>query len=102
MRSIILGVLLLPALAQAQPVTVEKPVICDKIKTIIEVLSGSKYSEQPFWIGQDETSKYVMMVNEKTSTWTLVQFNDQIACILGSGENHKVVNPGTRTKSKVL
>ena len=101
MRSILLGVLLLPALATAQPVTVEKPVICDKIKTIVEVISGSKYSEQPVWVGQDDTSKYVMMANEKTGTWTIIQFNDQIACILGSGENHRIVNPGTRTRSKI-
>lgn len=102
MLKYLLGVLLLPALANAEPVTVEKPVICDKVKTVIEFLSGGNFKEQPFWVGSDDTSKYVMMVNEKTGTWTMVQFNDQIACIIGTGENHRVILKGTTTKSKTL
>ena len=91
MHKFILGVLLLPALAYAQPVTVEKPVVCDTPKIIIETLSGSGYKEQPFWAGNDTTSRYIMMVNEKTKTWSFVQFNDNIACVLGTGENHRQV-----------
>lgn len=91
MHKFILAVLLLPALAYAQPVTVEKPVICDTPKIIIETLSGGDYKEQPFWIGVDKNSRYVMLVNEKTKTWSFVQFNDNIACVLGTGEKHKQV-----------
>jgi hypothetical protein len=91
MHKFILGVLLLPALAYAQPVTVEKPVVCDTPKIVIETLSGSGYREQPFWIGNDTTSRFIMMVNEKTKTWSFVQFNDNIACVLGTGENHRQV-----------
>ena len=91
MRNLILGVLLLPALAHAQPVTVEKPVICDTLKTVIETLTGTGYREQPFWAGNDETSRYILLVNEKTKSWTMVQFNNKIACVLGTGENHRQV-----------
>jgi hypothetical protein len=91
MHKFILGVLLLPALAYAQPVTVEKPVICDTLKTVIETLTGTGYREQPFWAGNDETSRYILLVNEKTKSWTIVQFNNKIACVLGTGENHRQV-----------
>jgi hypothetical protein len=91
MHKFIFGVLLLPALAHAQPVTVEKPVICDTPKTVIETLTGEGYQEQPFWIGNDETSRYILLANEKTKSWTIVQFNKNIACILGTGDNHKQV-----------
>lgn len=97
MRQFLLGVLLLPAFANAQPVTVEKPVICDTPKIVIETLTGSGHREQPFWIGRDETSRYVMLVNEATKTWTIVQFNKNIACIIGSGEGHKQVFVGPAT-----
>ena len=91
MHKFIFGVLLLPALALAQPVTVEKPVICDTPKTVIETLTGTGYKEQPFWIGNDETSRYVLLANERTKSWTIVQFNKNIACVLGTGDNHKQV-----------
>lgn len=91
MRNLILGVLLLPALALAQPVTVEKTVVCDTTKTVIETLTGKEYQEYPFWIGADKNSRYVMLVNEKTSTWSFVQLNKDVACILSTGEHFKQV-----------
>lgn len=91
MHKSILGVLLLPALAHAQPVTVEKPVICDTPKIVIETLTGSGYREQPFWGGNDSTSRYVLLVNEQSKTWSFVQFNQNIACVIGTGENHRQI-----------
>lgn len=68
-----------------QPVTVNKPVVCSDIKSIIEFVSGEEFKEVPSWAGKDENSKYIMMSNEKTKTWTILQFNDKIACIIGTG-----------------
>jgi hypothetical protein len=95
MYKFIFGVLLLPALANAQPVTVEKPVVCDIPKTVIESLTGT-HQEKPFWVGSDEKSRYIMLVNEETGTWTMVQFNNKIACILGTGINHKQIFLGPK------
>ena len=96
MRKFLLGVLLLPAFAFAEPVTVEKPVICDTPKIVVESISGT-YQEQPSWIGRDNSSKYALFVNEKTKTWTMIQFNDNIACIIGVGEGSKTVFTGPKT-----
>jgi len=30
-------------------------------------------------------SKYSLFVNDDTKTWTLIQFDDTIACVLGTG-----------------
>lgn len=76
-----------------QPFTVEKPVFCTNVKTMVEMLSGEDYQEEPIWIGKDEKSKYVLMTNTKLKTWTIVQFNDQIACILGTGTHGNVIKP---------
>jgi hypothetical protein len=97
MHKFIFGVLLLPALAYAQPVTVEKPVICDTPKIVIETLTGTGYREQPFWAGNDKSSRYIMLVNEDTGSWTIVQFNNNIACVLGTGENHRQIFLGPKT-----
>ena len=74
-----------------QPFTVEKPVFCSDVKSMIEFLSGEEYREVPAWVGKDEKSKYVLMSNEKHKTWTLVQFNDQVACVLGAGTDGSIV-----------
>ena len=31
-------------------------------------------------------SRYSLFVNEETKSWTLIQFDDKIACVLGTGE----------------
>lgn len=86
MRNLILSVLLLPALALAQPVTVEKTVVCEKTQLVIESLQQGKYQEQPIWIGVDPTSRFSLFENKKSQTWTFIQFNQEVACLIATGE----------------
>lgn len=32
-----------------------------------------------------------MFSNIKTGTWTLIQYNDNIACVIGTGDNGKQI-----------
>lgn len=96
MRNFLLGVLLLPVFAHAEPVTVEKPVICDKAETVITGLINGDYKEKPIWTGTDEKSRWSIFANDRTKTWTLIQFNDRIACIIGTGEASKLVFTGPK------
>lgn len=93
MRKFIIALLLIPFACMAQ-IKVPKEVFCDETKKIVNALLSSEYKESPQWLGQDETSKYVLFANEKTGSWTIIQFNEQIACILGVGDGHKLVNKG--------
>jgi hypothetical protein len=77
--------------ANAQIFSTEKPVLCSDPKTIIESVSKD-YQEEPFWVGKDDQSRFVMMVNKKTGSWTFIQFNDKIACVLGTGNQGKLLN----------
>jgi len=76
--------------AHAQIFSVDKPILCSDLKTVIEVASG-EYQEQPTWRGSDSTGKFIMMSNSKTGTWTFIQYNDKIACVLGTGQNSKAI-----------
>ena len=78
-----------------QPFTINKPVVCSDVKSMIEFLSGAEFKEIPTWVGKDESSKYILMANEKTKTWTLVQFNDQVACVLGAGIDGSILKLGS-------
>jgi hypothetical protein len=73
----------------AQPVTVQKPVDCVNTETLFQGLIGSDYKEKPIWLGIQSDAplpKYSLFVNEQTKTWTLIQFDAKMACVLGTGE----------------
>ncbi len=89
MKYLLLLVVSVIGIVAAQPVTVQKPVDCVNTETLFQGLIGSDYKEKPIWLGnQSDASlpKYSLFVNEQSKSWTLVQFDEKIACVLGTGE----------------
>jgi hypothetical protein len=75
--------------ATAQTVTVRKPLTCAPTSEVVTTLIGSDYKERPIWMGSEPSvppSRYSLFVNDETKTWTLIQFDEKIACVLGTGE----------------
>ena len=74
------------ALAQG---TTKKEVYCDKTETIISTLKSNDYKEEPVWLGKSEESlsNFTLFVNNENKSWTIIQFNKDAACVLGSGTN---------------
>ena len=79
------------SVANAQPVKIEKTVVCDKTATVFLALE-EKFQEMPVWGGKtsQDKSNYALMLNSETKTWTLVQFNADTACVLGTGNGYVV------------
>jgi len=69
----------------------KKPITCTDFRFLISTLSNEEIGEKAIWIGsdQDSNSATAVMVNEKTLTWTVVQYNEKTGCILSSGTNFK-------------
>lgn len=67
-----------------------KPVQCEKVEVVLETLK-ELYGENIFWYGKGGQDAYVILKNDKTHTWSLVQFDSKIGCILGSGVNEEIV-----------
>jgi len=83
------------SVANAQSVVqLDKPVTCSTLKAVVEQLSGI-YGEEPHWNGLGNGSKYMMFVNPKTQAWTLVEYTDTMACIIGTGERSTLLRFGT-------
>jgi hypothetical protein len=85
----LLPIMLVLGIAVAQSITVQKPVECVDTATLLQGLIGSDYKEKPIWLGVESGAslpKYSLFVNEQTKTWTLIQFDEKIACVLGTGE----------------
>ena len=78
-------------LANAQLFESKPTIQCGETKYILTNLIGEEIQEHPFWVGTNDTSKTstVVMLNDKTQTWTVVQFDKKVACVLGAGEGFK-------------
>lgn len=97
LKGAILGVLFLPALVVAQqqgPVRVEKPVMCASTEDILPEIY-KQYREIPIWGSQIEDSKIALFVNPETKTWSIIQWNDQVACAIEAGTNYFLKFPGS-------
>lgn len=81
--------------AQSSWFEANKTLTCGPIKSIISGLMSDKYKETPIWMGKDsaESSHYSLFVNEETGAWTLVQFSNELGCILGLGSSSKSILP---------
>ena len=94
LKKALLGVLFLPALVVAQqqgPVRVEKPVICGPTEIVItEVV---EFKELPIWGSQLEDSKVALFANPETETWTMVQWNKDVACVIEVGKGYFLKDP---------
>jgi len=76
--------------------TFNKPVLCADRDRVIKELSGSRYQEMPVWMGLENTTgdRYSLFVNPDTRSWTLLQFDDKIACVIGAGTRSRSIEPG--------
>lgn len=64
----------------------QKTVLCAATTEVINNLEGENFKEQLQWTGKSATgnSRYALWENSQ-GDWTLVQFNESVACILGTG-----------------
>jgi len=91
MKQLLIVLALWPTALIAQAVWVDKPVICDRTDVVLTRLMSKDIREQPIWVGRDTGSQFTVFVNERTGAWTLVQFNTEIACILGMGDQQRTL-----------
>lgn len=94
MRLLFLAILAMHFTNSTAQVQVEKPIVCMETAALYSSLTSEDIKEQIYWVGDSDSgdSKYVLFTNKKTRTWTFVQLNEKIACILGTGEKSTLVD----------
>lgn len=90
MRKLLTALVLLVvgAVAQAEPRILNKQVMCDDRDTVFKSIVED-FGETPQWTGQSSQYKtnIVLTVNLKTRSWTLIEYDSTMACVLAVGEN---------------
>lgn len=79
-------------IANAESFQATKPVLCDDAKKVLDSISKD-YNERLTFVAKDagDKSRYILLSNEKTGSWTLIQMTAQVACILGVGEDFRLI-----------
>jgi len=48
---------------------------------------ATEYGEKPLWVGKDMSGTHItLLVNKDKRTWTMIQYDSRLACVLGAGE----------------
>jgi hypothetical protein len=94
MLKLLLTLTLLTTAAHAQePIKLEKTVVCHNAEQVLDNLNKT-HKEVPLWGGHLPQSNVAVFVNPKTKTWTIVQWNEVVACIIDSGTGYVLNWPG--------
>ena len=92
MKYIFAALCLISAVVHAQLSEYERKLTCGKTQFVISVLTKNA-QEKPIWSGVDpQTDTQTMILqNTRTLTWTVVQYDQDMACGLQSGEGFKIL-----------
>jgi hypothetical protein len=77
------------SIANAQEVIeLNKPVKCGDAQWVMDHFTG-EYGERPVWAGKDgNSSSYItLLINKETRSWTILQYDSKMACVLGVGQS---------------
>lgn len=92
MRYLILACLCLTtSVSFAQLAEYERKLTCGKTKFVLEALTKVA-KEKIIWVGDSKytETQTVVMINTETLTWTVVQYDKNMACVLNNGEGFKI------------
>jgi hypothetical protein len=86
MKKLLLLLFVTPVFAQQQ-IEMTKMLKCSNAEYVFQLFKDD-FGETPVWVGKDKsTDSYITLLkNKEKGTWTLVQYDSHIACVLGAGE----------------
>ena len=85
---------MMSTIANADPIQRRKVVVCDETSIILNTVKA-EFGEEPIWYGKDgpTPTQYIITINSKEDTWTLIQFDKNQACVIGVGNGSKLLVP---------
>jgi len=77
------------SIAHAQEVIdLNKPLKCSDAQAVVKYFADT-HKEKPVWVGKSvHNTRITLMVNKETGSWTMIEYDDRLACVLGAGEEN--------------
>ena len=85
---------LISSIAHAQEIIdLTKPMKCSDASSVINYFVDT-HKETPVWVGKSVHNTHItLLVNKDTRSWTVIEYDTRIACVLGAGEDKSSSNP---------
>ena len=81
-------VCLISSIAHAQEIIdLQKPLKCSDAQVVMNYFVDT-HKETPVWVGKSVHNTHItLLVNKQTRSWTMIEYDTTIACVLGAGED---------------
>ena len=77
-----------------QIIDLQKPLKCSDAQSVMNYFKDT-FDEKPLWVGKTTTGTHItLLVNREKRSWTMIEYDAAIACVLGAGE--------TRSRPEIL
>jgi hypothetical protein len=79
---------LISSIAHAQEIIdLTKPMKCSDASSVMNYFVDI-HKETPVWVGKSVHNTHItLLVNKQTRSWTMIEYDTRIACVLGAGED---------------
>jgi hypothetical protein len=78
---------LIGPIANAQEIIdLQKPLKCSRAESVMNFFKDN-YQEVPLWVGKTTAGTHItLLVNKETRSWTMIEYDAVLACVLGAGD----------------
>ena len=79
---------LISSIAHAQEIIdLQKSLKCSDAQVVMNYFVDT-HKETPVWVGKSVHNTHItLLVNKQTRSWTMIEYDTTIACVLGAGED---------------
>jgi hypothetical protein len=85
---------LISSIAHAQEIIdLQKSLKCSDAQVVMKYFVDT-HKETPVWVGKSVHNTHItLLVNKETRSWTMIEYDSRLACVLGAGEDRSSSNP---------
>lgn len=85
---------LISSIAHAQEIIdLQKPLKCSDAQVVMNYFVDI-HKETPVWVGKSVHNTHItLLMNRETRSWTMIEYDAKLACVLGAGEDRSGSSP---------
>ena len=85
---------LISSIAHAQEIIdLQKPLKCSDAQVVMNYFVDT-HKETPVWVGKSVHNTHItLLMNRETRSWTVIEYDTRLACVLGAGEDKTGSSP---------
>ena len=85
---------LISSIAHAQEIIdLQKSLKCSDAQIVMNYFVDT-HKETPVWVGKSVHNTHItLLMNRETRSWTMIEYDSRLACVLGAGEDRSSSSP---------